>query len=76
LEPRILSAGEIQTEVLDPDTLLLHYHLGAEGSYLWAVSRGSVAAFGLPPREEIEDAARRAHELLRISHRRRLRANS
>jgi CHAT domain-containing protein/Flp pilus assembly protein TadD len=63
-QPAPLSLKEIQTRVLDADTLLLEYALGAEKSYLWAVTPDSIHSYELPPRAEIEDAARRVYELL------------
>ena len=45
-------------------TLLLEYALGEERSYLWAVSRDGLASYELPPRAEIEAAARRAYDAL------------
>ena len=66
---RPASLRDIQGKVLDADTLLLEYSLGEERSFLWAVTPDSVAAFELPPREEIEEAARRAYGLLTASGR-------
>lgn len=63
-QPAPLSPKEIQTRVLDADTLLLEYALGAEKSYLWAVTPDSLQSYELPPRSEIEDAARRVYELI------------
>lgn len=60
--PDVTTAG-IQRD-LDRETLLLEYFLGEPRSYLWAVSSDSFASFELPGRQEIETAARRAHELL------------
>ncbi|HSK74901.1 MAG TPA: CHAT domain-containing tetratricopeptide repeat protein [Thermoanaerobaculia bacterium] len=62
-QPRPLTAAEIQA-LLDPATLLLSYSLGAERSWLWAVTAGSVESFELPGRAAIEDAARRLHQRL------------
>lgn len=73
-QPRPLTAREIQTEVLGPDVLLLQYDLGEERSYLWAVTPRSISTFELPPRKQVEDAARRAYRLLTASHRREGRA--
>lgn len=64
-QPRPLGSSEIQA-LLDPGTLLLEYALGEERSFLWAVDAGSVASFELPPRAEIEAAARRVYEGMRI----------
>ncbi|HEX8290126.1 MAG TPA: CHAT domain-containing tetratricopeptide repeat protein, partial [Pyrinomonadaceae bacterium] len=62
-QPRPLGLREIQ-QLLDPDTLLLEYSLGAERSYLWAVTRGGLRSFQLPGRERVEQAARRLYELV------------
>lgn len=75
-EPRILTAGEIQRELLDPDTVLLEIHLGDRGSVLWLVTLDSLTSFELPSRAVIEGAARRAYELLEVSHLRETREAS
>lgn len=64
MQPEPLSLAEMQTDVLDEDTLLLEYFLGTERSYLWAITRNSRTAYQLPPRAELETAARRFYELL------------
>ena len=64
VQPRPLRLDEIQRDVLDDHTVLLEYALGEERSYLWIVSRQDHAGFELPPREQIERAARRAYERL------------
>ncbi len=74
--PRPLSVEELQSEVLDDDTLLLEYALGAERSFLWAVTPTIVRSFELPGRAEIEALAREAHTLLAASHRRAARAGA
>ncbi len=61
---RPLSLPEIQSEVADGETLILQYALGRERSFLWAVTPDSLASFELPPRERIEETARRVHGLL------------
>ena len=63
-QPAPLSLKQIQSEVLDSDTLLLEYSLGEERSYLWAVTPTSITSFELPKRAEIETAARRVYDLL------------
>jgi CHAT domain-containing protein/tetratricopeptide (TPR) repeat protein len=68
--PQPLSLREIQERVLDGDTLLLEYSLGATRSYLWAVTATTMTSVELPDRGTIEKAARRAHELLMVSHQR------
>jgi len=63
-QPHPLAVEEIQTQVLDKNTLLLEYALGEKESYLWVVTSTSVDVFGLPARKEIEELARRAYGLL------------
>jgi CHAT domain-containing protein/tetratricopeptide (TPR) repeat protein len=63
-QPAPLTAKEIQTQVLDEDTLLLEYSLGEDRSYLWAVTSTSITSYELPKRSEIEAAARQLHELV------------
>jgi CHAT domain-containing protein/tetratricopeptide (TPR) repeat protein len=60
---RPIGATEVQA-LLDPDTLLLSYSLGETGSHLFAVTPSSLDVFDLPPRKEIEEAARRVHDRL------------
>jgi CHAT domain-containing protein/Flp pilus assembly protein TadD len=62
--PVPLKLSEIQTRVLDDDTVLLEYALGSEKSFVWAVSTTSMAAFELPPRAEIESTVRRLYDPL------------
>jgi tetratricopeptide (TPR) repeat protein len=63
-QPQPLSLAEIQQQVLDPDTLLLEYFLGADASYLFVVSQTSISSHRLPKRAEVEAATRRVRELL------------
>jgi len=63
-QPEPLSLEAIQHQVLSGDALLLEYSLGAERSFLWAVTADSFSSFELPGRETIETAARRYYELL------------
>jgi len=69
-QPAPLSLKEIQLQALDDETLMLEYALGAERSFLWAVTAGSIASFELTGRDEIETAARRVYELMTVSHKR------
>lgn len=57
-------AAEIRARLLDADTTLLEYALGTPRSYLWAVTKDGLRSFVLPPREQIEDAARALLERL------------
>jgi hypothetical protein len=61
-QPVPLTLKEIQTQVLDDETLLLEYALGEKQSYLWAVSPNSIRSFELPGRQTVESAARRVYE--------------
>ncbi|MDQ3257527.1 MAG: CHAT domain-containing protein, partial [Acidobacteriota bacterium] len=63
-QPAPLTLREIQTDVLDADTLLLEYALGEERSYLWAVTQKSITSHELPRRAEVETLARRVYDLL------------
>ncbi|MCI0621022.1 MAG: CHAT domain-containing tetratricopeptide repeat protein [Acidobacteria bacterium] len=63
-QPRPLSVREIQREVLDRDSLLLEYSLGAERSYVWAVTTDGLTSHVLPKRAEIEALVRRLYDLL------------
>jgi|SRR5579859_1763614 len=63
-QPQPLSAKEVQQQLLDPNTLLLEYSLGEERSYVFVVSSGSVSAYELPKRAEIEAAARQVYDIL------------
>jgi CHAT domain-containing protein/Tfp pilus assembly protein PilF len=67
--PQPLSLAEIQQQALDDNTLLLEYALGAERSYLWAVTRTSITAHELPGRKEIEHAAGNVRDLLTARNR-------
>jgi CHAT domain-containing protein/Tfp pilus assembly protein PilF len=64
-EPQKLGVADIQ-RLLDPNTLLLEYSLGDDGSYLWLVSNDSLQVFALPKRAEIETVARRVYNLVTL----------
>ncbi len=64
-QPRTASSRELQA-LLDGETLLLEYSLGAEHSYLWLVDRRSVSGFELPPQARIEAAARQLYGRLSV----------
>jgi CHAT domain-containing protein len=65
-QPEPLSVTRIQSDILDGRALLLEYALGEERSFLWAVAPDKVRSFELPPRSEIENAARRYYEALSV----------
>ena len=52
-----LSAKEIQ-KLLDDETVLLEYKLGAKRSFLWLVTKDSIQLYTLPTRDAIEKTAR------------------
>lgn len=63
VQPQALTLPEIQAS-LDPNTLLLEYRLGANRSFLWAITGTSFAAYELPKRAEIETRVRSVYQLL------------
>lgn len=64
VQPQLVSLQAIQADLLDKDTALLEYSLGAEKSYLWLVALDKLESFELPKREIIEAQARKAYEFL------------
>ena len=69
-QPSTLSLKEIQSQLLDDNTLLLEYSLGEKRSYLWVVEPGLLKSFALPKRADIEATARRVYELITAPDRR------
>ncbi|MGH9846122.1 MAG: CHAT domain-containing protein, partial [Blastocatellia bacterium] len=63
-QPKPLSTTEIQQQILDENTVLLEYALGEKQSWLWTVTQDSISSYKLPPRAEIDTAARNLYELL------------
>ena len=63
-QPNPLSAREIQTRVLDADTVLLEYWLGAGRSWVWAVSARDLRVYELPSRDILAAQARDYHAAL------------
>lgn len=64
-QPPLATSAEIRG-LLDGESLLLEYSLGEERSFLWAVDQTSVAGFELPPRAQIEAAARAVYDRLAV----------
>jgi CHAT domain-containing protein len=63
--PGVWKLGEIQSQVIaDYQTVLLEYSLGADKSYVWAVTREGLKSYELPPQREINEAAGNVQELL------------
>jgi CHAT domain-containing protein/tetratricopeptide (TPR) repeat protein len=63
-QPEPLGLKQIQQQVLDAETTLLEYSLGADKSFLWAVTPTTMEVFELPGKGEIEPAAKHVYELL------------
>lgn len=68
-QPKPLRADETQ-ELLDPQTVLLEYALGANRSFVFVLTDKSLDSYELPKRESIETAARRTYDLLTERNRR------
>jgi CHAT domain-containing protein/Tfp pilus assembly protein PilF len=60
--PTPLTLPKIQQKVLDDNTLLLTYSLGADRSYLWLVSKTQIQSYELPKRSIIEAQAKQFYE--------------
>jgi hypothetical protein len=57
---------QIQDQVVaDDQTVLLEYSLGAEKSYVWAVTNTKVTSYELPAQAQITEAAQRVYQLLK-----------
>ena len=63
--PQPLTLQQIQSTVLDDNTVLLEYSLGEERSYLWAVTKTTITSYELPKRADIEAVAQRFYKLLK-----------
>jgi CHAT domain-containing protein/tetratricopeptide (TPR) repeat protein len=63
-QPQLLRLEDVQTKLLDDQTILLEYALGSDRSYLWMVTPTSFESYELPDRAKIEDAARVTYQLL------------
>jgi len=63
--PTPVRFSDLPSHSLDGGTMLLEYALGRERSWMWAVTPETVDVYELPPREEIETAARTVAERLR-----------
>jgi CHAT domain-containing protein/tetratricopeptide (TPR) repeat protein len=67
IQPVSLNLREIQSRLLDQDTVLLEYALGEEKSYMFLVSSTSLKTFELPARDEIEKASRSVYDSVTAS---------
>lgn len=57
-QPQPLTLTQVQKQILDPDTVLLQYSLGAEKSYLWLITKDSLNTYILSPKKDIETSAK------------------
>ncbi|HJU55242.1 MAG TPA: CHAT domain-containing tetratricopeptide repeat protein, partial [Pyrinomonadaceae bacterium] len=63
--PAAWGLREIQEQVIaDDETVLLEYSLGADKSYVWAVTRDGFKSYELPAQPLIDEAARRVYQTL------------
>jgi CHAT domain-containing protein/TolA-binding protein len=64
--PTAWDLRQIQERVIaDDQTVLLEYSLGAEKSYVWAVTHTKVTSYELPGQTQITEAAQRVYQLLK-----------
>jgi len=61
--PEPLAAEQVQ-QMLDPDAVLLEYSISKEKCYLFALTRGDLQVFPLPPEAEIRQATEKFRELV------------
>jgi CHAT domain-containing protein len=52
-----LTLADVQQKVLDDNTVLLEYQLGADNSYLFAATKSGVSLFKLPRRADVDKLA-------------------
>jgi len=52
-----LTLADVQQKVLDDNTVLLEYQLGADNSYLFAATRSGVSLYKLPRRSDVDKLA-------------------
>ncbi len=64
VQPEPLKLEQIQNKLLDNDTTLLEYSLGAEHSYVWAISKTSFSGYELPARSVIESSIKHFRSLI------------
>ncbi len=61
-QPQPLTLEQIQSSVLDDNTILLQYSLGKDRSYLWLVTKTGMKSYELPKNEDIEAAAKKFYQ--------------
>jgi CHAT domain-containing protein/tetratricopeptide (TPR) repeat protein len=63
-QPKPLTLSQVQTLVVNDESVLLQYFLGKTRSYVWAVTRDDIEGFLLPARDDIERRVRSYREAL------------
>lgn len=61
--PEPVQLATIQSDLIDPDTVLLEYFLGKQKSYVWVVTNEAVVSRELPGKDAIEQTAVAYHAL-------------
>lgn len=65
-QPKAWTLRQIQEQVIaDDQTVLLEYSLGAEKSYVWAITHTGVTSYELPAQAQITEAAQTVYQLLK-----------
>jgi len=57
-EPKPLTIAEVQSAILDAQSVLLQYFVGKTRSYVWAVTQNDIEGFVLPARDDIDRQVR------------------
>ncbi len=66
VRPESWTLKQIQDQVIaDDDTTLLEYSLGTDVSYVWAITRNSIASYELPAQDRIEAVVKKVYSLLK-----------
>lgn len=66
IQPTVWDLRQIQEQVIaDDQTVLLEYSLGAEKSYVWAITHTGVTSYELPAEAQITEAAQTVYQLLK-----------
>jgi CHAT domain-containing protein/Tfp pilus assembly protein PilF len=68
-QPRTLTVREVQTQLLDADSLILEYDLNEKQSHLFALTAAGINVYNLPPADLINSAARQFYRLLSAQNR-------
>ncbi|WP_341527396.1 CHAT domain-containing tetratricopeptide repeat protein [Nostoc sp. UHCC 0302] len=61
-QPQPLNLEQIQSSVLDDNTILLQYSLGEEHSYLWLVTKTGMKSYELPKEADIATLAKQFYQ--------------